>query len=94
MTPTTDPISTLLAAAAPALYLVAAVLIALAMRSGSKAQRGAGAVLTALAVVAHSALVIGDMVIAGGFTADFFSALSIVSLVVVAIMLLAGLRFP
>lgn len=94
MTPTSEPISILLATAAPLLYVVAAVLIALAMQSGNQIQRGVGAMLTALAVVLHSALVVGQMVVAGGFTADFFSALSIVSLVVVALMLLAGLRFP
>lgn len=94
MTPTSDLFQTVLATIAPIFYVLAALLIVLAMQSGRSSPRLAGAVLTALAVVAHAALVFGQMAAAGGFIADFFSALSIVSLVVVALMLLAGLRFP
>ena len=81
-------------AAAIALYVVAALAIASGLHKDRAALRRAGLVLAALGVLAHAAGAAAEMQAVGGFTADFFSAISIVSLVVVAVLVIASLRFP
>ena len=81
-------------AAALALYVTAALAIAGGLHRNHALLRRIGLVLATLGVLAHGASVLAEMQAIGGFTADFFSALSVVSLVVVGVLLVASLRFP
>lgn len=80
--------------AAVLLYIAAALAIVRALHRDSGALRAAGLALAALGIAAHAAALVGEMQSVGGFTADFFSALSIVSLLIVTVLVLASLRFP
>jgi ABC-type uncharacterized transport system permease subunit len=80
--------------AAPALYVLAALVLAVGLHRNLSALRIGGLLLAVIGVLAHAAASLNEMQAIGGFPADFFSALSVVSLVIVAVLLLAALRFP
>ena len=81
-------------AAALALYVIAALAIASGLHRNRVLLKRVGLLLATLGVLAHGTTLLTEMQAIGGFTADFFSALSVVSLVVVVLLLLASFRFP
>lgn len=76
------------------LYLASAVTIAFSLNADQRRLRIAGLSLAWIAVVLHALGLITEMQAIGGFAADFFSALSMVSLVIVAILLVTVIRMP
>jgi ABC-type uncharacterized transport system permease subunit len=83
-----------LSVAAPVLYVLAALVLAAGLHKDHRGLRWGGLLLALLGVLSHAVRDIAEMQAIGGFPADFFSALSMVSLVIVAVLLIASLRLP
>ena len=79
---------------APPLYLVAAVLVAAGLYRQQRAVTGAGIGLGVVAAAIHGLVIVNQIAALGGLDANFYSTLSLVSLVVVVLLLLSALRFP
>ena len=82
----------LLAINAVVLYLAAAAALALPLLDRPSLPRQVGLGLAALGVLTHALLAFGDH--AGGLNLHFFSALSVVALLVAALTLLVNLLRP
>ncbi|MBY6205569.1 cytochrome c biogenesis protein CcsA [Halomonas denitrificans] len=79
---------------ASALYLLAAPALAVGLRDEHSGARALGLLLAVAALLGHGWIELAQMRAVGGFTADFFSSLSLVALIVNAILLAACIRFP
>ncbi|MDT8408083.1 MAG: cytochrome c biogenesis protein CcsA [Wenzhouxiangellaceae bacterium] len=78
----------------PLVYLVAAGLIVVGLHNRTPAVKNAGIWLALLGVVLHACALYLEVSRIGGFGADFFSSLSLVSLLIAVVLLAAAARFP
>jgi ABC-type uncharacterized transport system permease subunit len=76
------------------LYLAAALVVGYGVHSGRPVLRQLGVLLSLVGVTAHAAAFAIEFRAIGGVSADFFSALSMVSLLTLLVLLLARLRYP
>ncbi|MFU8876963.1 MAG: inner membrane protein YpjD [Wenzhouxiangellaceae bacterium] len=76
-----------------AVYLIAAVLVAYHIRNDRAVFQHLGVVLTTFGVGAHAAAIWLEMNSIGGFNADFFSTLALVSLLNLVVVLVGMLRW-
>lgn len=79
---------------APAIYVIAAAIIALALHAGRPALSRLGVVLAVVGTLVHAWTFVLEFAALGGPSADFFSALSLVSLLVLIVMLVSMIRYP
>lgn len=87
-------LSHLLQFIAPAIYLVAAVVIAVALHTGRGALTRLGVILAVVGTLIHAWSFAIEFAALGGPSADFFSALSLASLLILALLLVSLVRFP
>lgn len=80
--------------AAPLLYLAATVAIGYGIHRDRTALKRAGVAVAIIGVVLHALSFWIEFSYLGGPSADFFSALSLVSLLILVVLLLAMLRYP
>lgn len=81
-------------AAAPFAYLVATVLIGYGIHLERGALKRTGAAVAAIGVALHAASFWSEFGQLAGPSADFFSALSLVSLLILVVLLVGMLRYP
>ena len=86
--------SHLLQFAVPAIYVVAAAIIALALHTARPSLRRFGVVVAIAGTIVHAWTFVLEFAQLGGPSADFFSALSLVSLLVLVVLLVSLIRFP
>ena len=79
---------------APLLYVAGTVALGYAIQTGRDAPRRAGVAIAVLAALVHAASFAIEFVQLGGLSADFFSALSLVSLLILLVILIGMLRYP
>jgi ABC-type uncharacterized transport system permease subunit len=84
----------LLQFAVPGIYLVAAIVIAAGLHSQRRALTRAGVVLAIVGTLVHTWSFVLELAAMGGPSADFFSALSLVSLLILIVLLVSMVRFP
>jgi len=87
-------LSHLLQFAVPAVYLAAAAVIAAGLHAGREGVKRVGVTLAVLGTLLHAWAFALDLIALGGPSADFFSALSVASLMIVAVMMISLLRYP
>ena len=80
--------------AAPLLYLAATVAIGFGLHLDRQALNRAGVVLAVIGVMLHVGVFWIEFSQLGGPSADFFSALSFVSLLILVVLLLGMIRYP
>ncbi len=78
----------------PGIYLVAAIVIAAGLHAGRRALTRAGVGLAIVGTLVHAWAFVLELSAMGGPSADFFSALSLVSLLIVIVLLVSLVRFP
>ena len=76
------------------LYALATAGVWLGLVQKSRGWIGGGLVVGMIAAGLHAALLLTEMRLIGGLNADFFAALSLVSFVVVALLLISSIRLP
>lgn len=79
---------------APVLYLAAAVALGYAIHLDRDVLKRAGVVIAVLGVLLHAGSFALEFSQLAGPSADFFSSLSLVSLLILAVLLLGMLRYP
>ena len=83
----------MLQAAAIVVYIAAAALIGLGIHRQKSGMQRAGVALSIVGVALHALTLLNEFAAIGGFGADFFTALSAVSLLTMLVMLIAMIRY-
>jgi ABC-type uncharacterized transport system permease subunit len=78
----------------PVIYIVAAAVIALGLHAGSRMQTRAGVFVAVVGTIVHAWTFVLEFAALGGPSADFFSSLSLVSLLILVVMLVSMIRYP
>ena len=78
---------------APLLYVAGTVALGYAIQTGRDTPRRAGVAIAVLGALVHAASFAIEFVQLGGLSADFFSALSLVSLLILLVILIGMLRY-
>jgi len=79
---------------APLLYVAGTVALGYAIQTGGDTPKRAGVAIAVLGAVVHAASFAMELAQLGGLSADFFSALSLVSLLILLVILIGMLRYP